>query len=80
VTKDLDTLLTARYVEIDDHVVAARRGRSRRPRLTDAELVCLATAQVLHGFDNEHRWIRFAYCRLGHLFGYLPTSPATTNG
>ena len=74
-TNDLDALLTALYVEIDDHVVPARRGRGRRPRLSDAELVCLAVAQVLLGFHVEHRWIRFAQCRLGHLFGYLPKQP-----
>jgi hypothetical protein len=75
VTEDLDTLLTALYVEIDDHVALPRQGRGRRPRLTDAELACLAVAQVLLGFDSEHRWIRFAYCRLGHLFRYLPNQP-----
>jgi hypothetical protein len=75
VTEDLDTLLTALYVEIDDHVALPRHGRGRRPQLTDAELVCLAVAQVLLGFDSEHRWIRFAYCRLGHLFPYLPNQP-----
>ena len=74
-TEDLDTLLTALYVEIDDHVVPPRRGRGRRPHLTDAELVCLAVAQVLLGVDSEHHWIRFAYCRLGHLFRYLPNQP-----
>ena len=74
-TNSLDTLLTARYVEIDDHVVPPRLGRGRRPRLSDAELVCLAVAQVLLGFDNEHRWMRFAYCRLGHLFRYLTHQP-----
>lgn len=74
-TNDLDTLLTALYVEIDDHVVPARRGRGRRPRLTDAELVCLAVAQVLLGIDCERRWIRFARVRLGHLFRYLPHQP-----
>jgi hypothetical protein len=52
-----------------------RRGRGRRPRLTDAELVCLAVAQVLLGIDGEHRWIRFARFRLGHLVRYLPTQP-----
>jgi Transposase DDE domain len=72
VRNDLDTLLTALYVEIDDHVVPPRQGRGRRPRLTDAELVCLAVAQVLLGVDGEHRWIRFAKFRLGHLFRYLP--------
>jgi hypothetical protein len=75
VTNDLDTLLTALYVEIDDHVAPPRQGRGQRPRLTDAELICLAVAQVLLGFDSEHRWIRFAYCRLGHLFRYLPGQP-----
>lgn len=74
-TNDLDTLLTALYVEIDDHVALPRRGRGQRPQLTDAELVCLAVAQVLLGIDSEHRWIRFAYCRLGHLFRYLPNQP-----
>ena len=74
-TNDLDTLLTALYVELDDHVVPPREGRGRRPRLTDAELLTVAVAQVLLGFDNEHRWIRFAYCRLGHLFHYLPKQP-----
>jgi len=75
VTNNLDALLTALYVEIDDHVVPARRGRGRRPRLSDAELLTLAVAQVLLGVDGEHRWIRFAYCRLGHLFPYLPKQP-----
>jgi hypothetical protein len=75
VTNDLDALLTALYVEIDDHVVPARRGRGRRPQLSDAELLTLAVAQVLLGIDNEHRWIRIAYCRLGHLFRYLPNQP-----
>ena len=74
-TNDLDALLTALYVEIDDHVVPARRGRGRRPQLSDAELLTLAVAQVLLGIDNEHRWIRIAHCRLGHLFRYLPNQP-----
>jgi hypothetical protein len=75
VRNDLDTLLTALYVEVDDHVAPARRGRGQRPRLTDAELICLAVAQVLLGLDSEHRWIRFARCRLGHLFPHLPDQP-----
>lgn len=74
-TNNLDALLTALYVEIDDHVVPARGGRGRRPVLSDAELLTLAVAQVLLGVDGEHRWIRFAYCRLGHLFPYLPKQP-----
>jgi hypothetical protein len=30
---------------------------------------------VLLGVDSEYRWIRFAYCRFGHLFPYLPGQP-----
>ena len=57
-SKDLDTLLTALYVFVDDHVVPPRIGRGRRPVLTDSELICLAVAQVLLRFDGERRWIR----------------------
>lgn len=57
-TKDLNTLLTALYVLIDDHVVSPRTGRGRRPNLTDSELITLAVAQVLHRYDSERRWIR----------------------
>jgi len=60
---------------IDDHVVAARRGRGRRPRLSDTELLTLAVAQGLLGYHSEHRWIRFALCSLGGLFRYLPNQP-----
>jgi hypothetical protein len=77
VKTDLDTLLTALYVEIDDHVVPARlvRPGAYTPKLSDAELVCLAVAQVLLGFSSEHRWLRFAYCHLGGLFPNLPKQP-----
>jgi hypothetical protein len=76
VTPDLDTLLTALYVEIDDHVVPSARPRPGQPKkLTDAELVCLAVAQVLLGARSEHHWLRLCYARLGHLFPYLPNQP-----
>jgi hypothetical protein len=76
VTTDLDTLLTELYVLIDDHVMAPARPRPGRPkRLTDAELVCLAVAQVLLGARSEHHWLRLCYARLGHLFPYLPRQP-----
>ncbi len=75
-TADLDTLLTALYVLIDDHVIPAGRRRPGRPkRLSDAELVCLAVAQVLLGARSEHHWLRMCYGRLGHLFPYLPKQP-----
>ena len=36
--------------------------------MTDAELVCLAVAQVLLRFDDERHWLRAAPARVGHLF------------
>ncbi|MEV3927677.1 hypothetical protein [Actinomadura coerulea] len=71
---DLDALLTALYVHLDDHVLPSRRQRRRgRARLlNDAELVCVAVAQVLLGCDAEHRWLRLAPARIGHLFPRLP--------
>jgi len=76
VTTDLDTLLTALYVLVDDHVIPPGPRRPGHPkRLTDAELVCLAVAQVLLGARSEHHWLRMCYGRLGHLFPYLPHQP-----
>ena len=43
---DLNTLLTALYVWIDDYL-GPRRRAGRPPRLTDAELLTLAVAQAL---------------------------------
>jgi hypothetical protein len=58
VSKDLNTLLTALYVLIDDHVVPPRAGRGRQPLLSDSELTTLAVAQVMLGYHRERRWIR----------------------
>jgi len=83
VKTDLDTLLTALYVFVDDQVVPVLGQRmgwpERRPgrpkRLSDAELVCLAVAQVLLGYPSQHHWLRACYGRLGHLFPWLPKQP-----
>jgi hypothetical protein len=76
VTTDLDTLLTALYVLIDDHIIESGPRRPGGPKkLSDAELVCLAVAQVLLGARSEHHWLRMCYGRLGHLFPYLPKQP-----
>jgi Transposase DDE domain len=72
---DLDTLVIALYVMVDE-LLGPRRGPGRRPKLSDAELVCLAVAQVLLGCSSERRWLRFAGRRLGHLFAYLPNASA----
>ena len=73
---DLDTLLIALYVELVDRIIPARgtrrRGPGRPPVVTDAELVCLAVAQVLLRYNDEHHWLRAAPSRVGHLF---PRSP-----
>ena len=71
---DLDTLVTALYVKIDDMLVKDRRP-GRPARLSQPELVCLAVAQALLGFHSEHRWIRFAICHLRAMFPYLPHQP-----
>ena len=71
---DLDTLVTALYVKIDDRLVKDRHP-GHPVRLSQSELVCLAVAQALLGFHSEHRWIRFAICHLRAMFPYLPHQP-----
>ena len=75
---ELDTLIVALYVQIDDLLqeLGVRPGPGRPPRLSDSELVCLSVAQVLLGCNSERRWLRFASSRLGHLFPYLPGQSA----
>ncbi len=72
---DLDTLLTALYVELTDRIIpargSARSGPGRPPDVTDAELACLAVAQVLLRFDDERHWLRAARKLVGHLFPRL---------
>jgi hypothetical protein len=81
VIADLDTLLVALYVELTDHIIPVRSGGQRPgpgrpPVVTDAELVCLAVAQVLLRYHDEHHWLRAAPSRVGHLFPRLPSQPA----
>jgi hypothetical protein len=77
VSNELDTLLTALYVELEDRVLprlgwsrAHRRGR--KPRLSDAELLCVAVAQQLLEIASERRWIRYAQAHLAAMFPQLP--------
>jgi len=75
VIADLDTLLIALYVELTDRIIGslglARSGPGKPPEVTDAELVCLAVAQVLLRYDDERHWLRAARSRVGHLFPRL---------
>ena len=75
----LDDLVVALYVTVDE-LLGKRSRPGRPPRLSDAELVCLAVAQVLLGCNSERRWLRFVGHRLRRLFPYVPGSPATTGG
>lgn len=68
---DLDTLVTALYVEIDD-LIPRPCGRGRRPLLTSAELLCLAVMQVLLRYPSERHWLRYARKHLRGMFPYLP--------
>ncbi|MCX5210817.1 IS982 family transposase [Kitasatospora sp. NBC_00240] len=70
-TTDLNTLLTALYVKIDDEL-GGTRCLGRPPLLSDSELVCLAVAQALLGFRSEARWLRYANKHLWSMFPYLP--------
>jgi hypothetical protein len=72
---DLDTLLTALYVELTDRIIPSlglvRSGPGKPPEVTDAELACVAVAQVLLRYDDERHWLRAAPARVGHLFPRL---------
>lgn len=67
----LDALVVALYVQIDDFLGPRHRGPGRPPKLTDAELICLAVAQVLLGMPNDRQFLALARWRLGHLFPAL---------
>jgi Transposase DDE domain len=71
VTTDLNTLLTALYVKIDDWL-GPRPRTGRPPRLSDAELLTLAVAQALLGVRSEARWLWFVPAHLPGAFPYLP--------
>jgi len=68
---DLDSLLTALYVLVDD-LLPARKGAGRHPKITDAELITLAVAQIFLDCHSERRFLRLARRRLSHLFPYIP--------
>ena len=75
---DLDTLVTALYVTVDDlllahpHWAPSRPAAGIAPELSDAELATLAALQALLGFDSEARFVRYAEQHLRAWFPYLP--------
>ena len=80
-TNDADPLATAPYATAGDMLkehpgLAPRRPPAGiTPRLSDAELVTLATMQAILGYTSEARWLRHARAHLRHLFPYLPQQP-----
>ena len=71
---DLDTLCTHVYCTSDD--LLPEKGKNARRRITDAEVVTLAVAQVLMGIPSDRRFLRAARRQLSHLFPYLPGQDA----
>ena len=75
---DLDTLVTALHVRIDDLLAQNPGWAPKRPavgfapKLSDAELITLAVVSALLGYDNESRFVRFARAHLRPWFPYLP--------
>jgi hypothetical protein len=72
VTTNLDTLVTALYVKIDDEQAGIARLPGRPAKLSHSELLCLAVMQAMLGFHCEARWLRHARKHYRHLFPYLP--------
>ena len=78
---DLDTLVTALYVQVDDLLKVNpdrtpwRPAVGIAPLISDAELVTLAVAQALLGFTSQARWLRFGRAHLLTAFPHLPLQP-----
>lgn len=71
-TTELNTLITALYVKIDDEWGAVARPPGRPAKLSHSELLCLAVMQALLGFHCEARWLRHLRAHYRHLFPFIP--------
>lgn len=69
---NLDTLVIALYVKIDDDREGLARLPGRPPALSHSELICLAVMQSMLGYHSESRWLRYARENLRHLFPFIP--------
>jgi hypothetical protein len=72
---DLDTLLTALYVKIDDWLAGQPRRVGRPPQFTQAELITVAVAQAVLQIRSERRWLRIIGRFLHGMFPHLPQQP-----
>jgi hypothetical protein len=75
VENDLDTLVIALYVKIDDDRKGLARLPGKPPALSHSELICLAVMQSMLGYHNESRWLRHVKKNLSHLFPFVPLQP-----
>jgi Transposase DDE domain len=74
VDADLELLCISVYVTADE--LLPRRATNARRRLSDAEIVTLAVAQVVMGLPSDRRFLRAARHQLGELFPVLPSQDA----
>ncbi len=72
VKTNLDTLVIALYVKIDDDAAGIARLPGRPPKLSHSELLCLAVMQAMLGYHSEARWLRYVDAHLRHLFPVMP--------
>lgn len=72
---ELDTLITALYVKLDDDEKGLARLPGRPPVLSHSELICLAVMQAMPGYHCEARWLRYVRKNPGHLFPFIPLQP-----
>jgi hypothetical protein len=70
---DLDLLLTAVFCTADDLLPCRKKNAKRR--VTDAEVVTLAVAQVVMDIASDREFLAVARRRLSHLFPKLPRQP-----
>ncbi len=75
--------MIALYVELTDRIIPSlgftRSGPGQRPEVTDAELVCLAVAQVLLRFDDERHWLCAARWVAGATVADIGCGPAASS-
>lgn len=72
---NLDTLVTALYVKIDDEWAGIARLPGRPPKLSHSELLYLAVVQAILGFHSEARWLRYVRARHHDMFPFVPQDP-----
>jgi hypothetical protein len=76
---DLDTVLTALYVFLDDHLIGRRR-IGRPPLAVRRRTAVPGDCPGPAGLPRERFWIRYARKNLRPLFPYIPDQSGYANG